>query len=120
MGLESSEKIAMRVVSWLYCVRQLGNKKSSVPMVEQCFPLQIERDIKGLRCPAFIRCNDAIKKPHCKGWPLKPHPHSSVKDPLSFGLEVILYTAKRAALRKLWTSPNAQNRFATLVRPSNS
>ena len=113
--LDSSKEVAMCVVAKLCRFGQLGNKKSSVPMAEQCFPLQIERGIKGLRCPAFIRRNDAIKKPHCKVWPMKPHPDSAVKDPLSFRMKVILYTAKRPAIRKLRTSPNAQNRFATFV-----
>jgi len=47
---------------------------------------------------------------------MKPYPNSSVKDPVSSCRKVVLHTAKRPAIRKLRTSPNPQNGFATLVR----
>ena len=105
----------MRVMTRLCGLRELGNKKFSVPVLEHRFPLQIKRDIESLPCPSLIRCGDAIKEPYRKVGPMKPHPHSSVKDPVSSYRKVVLHTAKRPAIRKLRTSPNPQNGFATLV-----
>src|SRR5882672_1644930 len=60
VGLNSCEEVAMRVMYRLCGLRELGNKKFAVPVLEHRFPLQVERDIERLPCPCLTRCSDAI------------------------------------------------------------
>jgi hypothetical protein len=73
MRQDSSEEVAMRVMSWLCCFRKLCNEKLAIPVLEDCFPLQITRNIESISSARLIGSNDTIKEPYREVGAMQSH-----------------------------------------------